>query len=571
MKKTNKRNWNKQSRLVVILLCGALCVSILGGCGAKNNVSKQGTESPSPSESSTTSESVGTNQAETSGQETAEQETPEQKSYDKTISFIYTNSGSEDYAGQGDAYKEAVSFQTIEEMFNVKMERWDCPSSEKAEKQRTWINSGTMPDMMRWSSPNLAEYLEYVENELIRALPDDWAEGRPNLKTAVECAKMDDAYIVDGKRYIIPVTTFGCFYQPSGALTNHQSLYFRKDWAKQVGMENMGADGTVTLKELEDYLLKVKEAGLCSIPLGGGGDRLTHIFSRGLGICLSDIQETEDGFVYGPAQEEYKKVISTMQDWYQRGLLDAEYYTQKDENNYYDELFRNGMVAARYQGGGSGNIYLRFAQSFINAGLDPEEILGFAQIRGEDGQVYSYETKNYYGAMVFNPDTDDETIDRLLDIMDYFCTKEGALLRSYGVRDRDWEWETETQDSITILRDLKAEGLEANKVSAMGTIGIAGDDFQLSGLDKNYPPFCAEWSLKGYKIRETGVIFPVSRKAEAFTGESKKNYSVPISSKLHGLVCGGGDVDTEWDKFMAEYQAIWKPYIDDLNALYYGG
>ena len=61
-------------------------------------------------------------------------------------------------------------------------------------------------------------------------------------------------------------------------------MFYRKDLAKQVGMEDFGSEGIVTISELQEYLEKVQEAKLTQIVLDGG-----NFWLRSLPCCKANL------------------------------------------------------------------------------------------------------------------------------------------------------------------------------------------------------------------------------------------------------------------------------------------
>ena len=75
-------------------------------------------------------------------------------------------------------------YKTFDKKFNFEYELINITWETWAEKNRIWISSGDMPDMVFWDF-NLKDYTSYVDQGLVKALPKDYADKYPNLGTVL--------------------------------------------------------------------------------------------------------------------------------------------------------------------------------------------------------------------------------------------------------------------------------------------------------------------------------------------------------------------------------------------------
>ena len=92
---------------------------------------------------------------------------------DFTINSTHSNS-SMDYNSDG-------MYKYISGMFNFDYEVYPVSKDSQSEKIRTWINGGTMPDVVTWRNFDYQEYAIYAEQGLLAPLPDGWEETYPDL------------------------------------------------------------------------------------------------------------------------------------------------------------------------------------------------------------------------------------------------------------------------------------------------------------------------------------------------------------------------------------------------------
>ena len=269
----------------------------------------------------------------------------EEAGYDKTIDFTMTNYFSVWCMSTVADYKDDV-YDYIVDRFNIEPDVWACTEGEE-EKTRMWINGGTMPDVMWWESFNLTEYRNYANQGLLKAFPEGWEERWPNIAQVIHSSGLEELIKVDGETYVIPHAIFGLYCPANGGLVDNQHLYYRKDWAEEVGMTDFGKDSKITLPELKEYLTKVKEAGLTDQGMNTSSECMNHLFRLGTGaIYDSDFYETENGFDWVLDDENYIEAIKLMQEWYNEGLIDPDFYTDDNAATVGYNQFANGTNPA---------------------------------------------------------------------------------------------------------------------------------------------------------------------------------------------------------------------------------
>ena len=77
--------------------------------------------------------------------------------------------------------------------FNVE---WDITSltfENWVQRMNTWLNADDIPDRCVWNF-NAGDAVNYVDQELVKKLPDDWKEKYPNLAAAADCTPLNAYY-----------------------------------------------------------------------------------------------------------------------------------------------------------------------------------------------------------------------------------------------------------------------------------------------------------------------------------------------------------------------------------------
>ena len=146
----------------------------------------------------------------------------------------------------------------------------------------TWIMAQNMPDVAiyNYGEGTHADASNFVEQGLIRRLPDDWKTRWPGVAKVYGVTSLapmlEDLY--DGT-YFIPRARF--FYNlPGDPLANHWSLWMRADWIEAVGIE---VKNNYSIPEVMEIGRRIKEqdpgsigAGL--IPISMSADNAGMVF-----------------------------------------------------------------------------------------------------------------------------------------------------------------------------------------------------------------------------------------------------------------------------------------------------
>lgn len=528
-------------RIVSAMLLAVMVVGLLAGCGG-------------------TSTSSGTFEAESGN-------------YEEKITFTMTNWYSMINANAGYDLDEDAYVQWVLDKFNVEIDAWALPSSSDAlSTTRLWLNAGTAPEcfLINTTMP-MTELRQYINMGMLKPLPTNWKELWPNLAAMTEATGYLDAVTIDGLTYAVPHATYYGWeeYDP---LPEHKSIHFRKDWAAKVGMPDLGADGTIKLSELAEYLKKVKAAGLCSKPyLAGTISNALPLFMLANGMSNdSDFIKTDNGYIWQPATEEFVNVIKQVNDWYDTGLLDPDAYVTDSDTAW--EEYKNGLSPAVYNSGSVGVYHDMLNDVLKRSGFLPSnseeraklcDIYAMAAIESEDGTIYSNAVQNYYTMHAFNPNCDNDTMVRILDMMDYFCTKEGQIGAINGIPGVDWELDAE--GNYVVLNEDISAGEYASASRYFAVWGTADDSISSIPGVSGYHVKEQEMVRNLYKIKEAGVVFPIDMDVVLLDTDAKNNYSAGVASRVTSIVISSSNIDSDWAAFVEEYKSIYEPVLEDLN------
>lgn len=529
-----------------LVMATAMTVGVLTGCGKSDSGTSDTSES-ADKENDASENADGEGDA---SEEIAKWTSTEEK-VEFSITGVNTMTG-EDYEDDFTKY--------LEEKFNVDITVQNNEFEGEAERVSTAFIGGTMADAHLWLNFDWGGYYDYVDQGLFAPMPENWETIYPNLYKMVKTSGYMEQVTVDGQIYALPHAMYGNLVEAS-AVTEHFSVFFRKDLAKQVGMENLGADGTIKLSELKEYLKKLKENNLIEkSTFGGTMGVLLYGFGAGYGIPYADFMDTGSEYIWKPTMDNYEPMLEEIRDWYESGLLDADFYQVTDKTTPQNE-FNVGKRAA-FIGEGASTIASGVVESAAReCNLTPDDV-GVAIVRGEDDTVYAYELGNYWTATVFNPDIDEKVMARILTIMDWACDKEGQISVQNGIPEKDWVY---NEDGT--VNKIKEDTYSSWWAFFM--LGWCGDDLAVSGLMPGVVLDEVQVQLDMIADqKENGELIGLPKYYNTFTGDEKSSYSGAIDTDNMAvkIACGTEDIHESLQNYIEENRSIWEPLVEAVEA-----
>jgi putative aldouronate transport system substrate-binding protein len=455
--------------------------------------------------------------------------------------------------------------------FNITWDLIPLTWDNWSERLRIWINSGDAPEMFVLNY-NHGEAVEYVNQRLIKKMPNDWKQKYPNLAKAATDSPMGPmADELFGGTYFFYRPAYS-LNMPTRKLSNHMTAYIRKDWGEAAGAVIKPA---MKLSELIEYARKVKAVNPGNVgpnfyPIvvrAGNLGFWIHFNSTYAGAGTTPFYLGKDGaYHWGGADPATLEALKLLAGAYREGLIDPEFYTLQDPDDsgafYMTEksavMFSEGMAARMQQ------ISDDMKQ---NLGLDFIEVVEPITILGEDGYSHHTVGANYWGAIGFSPDISDKKLERILQMFEYSCTEQGQLELRCGIEGQDWTLDS-TGEIIFKKPEVRTQDLYAIH-PVYGNMVILTDDFQFRN-----PSFAAPFrakTLEMHKLREstsTEETFPPDPDWNVMLHSSRAlnlatlDYPVEYSA----LIVKGGDVEANWRTWVNEKMVNIQPVLDELNA-----
>ncbi|MDO5378892.1 MAG: extracellular solute-binding protein [Clostridia bacterium] len=476
-----------------------------------------------------------------------------------------------------DYNKGDVQSQWFTEHFNFEWDMIAIPDANSNDKVRTMINSGDVPDVLRWNTFDINEINSYIDQELFYKLPEDWRERWPNIAHTQDLVPVAKALEEkNGGTYALFRVVMYHYY-PSDTVVSHNSVYLREDWAKEVGFEIKDA---YTASELLEFARLIKEkdpgkVGAQLIPLNGNTEYLSSLFLSSSYPNYSSIYKAEDGqYRWGFADEETLAGLKLWKQAYDEGLLSPEFYTysEADASNAFRISGTTGAVIL------PGSICWD-----VRNGLKDELGLGDdawhqAAIVGEDGYYHDMASDNFWGATYFSADIDEAVFERYMDIVDFAVSDAGADLRCDGFQYIDWVIDENGEKVTAYDMEQFQRASDSCAWPVYTLLGACGDDngFNTNPANKGESGmFYANQLLSVYnaklsRLTEGSII---ERDWDSYGFNSDKQTAltaIDYKSLCANLVVAQGDLETNWKNVIADNAYLVDPTVEELNETFGG-
>lgn len=454
--------------------------------------------------------------------------------------------------------------------YNLDIEMIGVSPDSLNETNNIMIPAGTMYDWMTWDF-NYSTYLSYVEQGLLKPLPEGWEEEYPNLYGAMKANGILEKLYVDGLVYAIPKTIYYNFAQGDTSFW-HMMLYYRADWLQELGFEPWG--DTVTISQVIDFFKAAVENDLAendhTVGLAGSTSHLTTLLMQMYNGYFDTFVLADDQYVWGPTLEGTTDGIAFIRDLYTQRVLDPDFYlTTRDAAQ---NLFCSGMSAGVFTNGTVSNFTSMLKNSAAAGISDVENSIKSVVVTDDLGAWRGAQSSNYWLASIFSPDLEDEKFEVVLSLIDYLFTEEAELIINMGLKGVDWEENAE--GGYTILMDSSYANVREKYPSCWywRFMALCPDEFSLVNPSENQTvqkAVNAAYSARAASAAEHGYV-KLDYNVSFLPTQSYADYSVNIVDEVVRIAVDGkidsSAIESEWNTFIENYRQIWQPVVDDLNA-----
>lgn len=545
----------KSNRKWTVMCCAVVAfAAILSACSSdKPNASS----SPSATGTPTSSGSSGNGNA--------------PGKFEKRITFSAT---SVDLSDDGNYMNDEI-YKAFDAKFNFEYKLIPLSWDNWVERDRIWINSGDMPDMMFWNF-DFKDYVNFSKQGLIKPLPADYEQKYPNLASAMAKTGLSDYLKTldpEGRVYMVPNVIYNTpVTETTDLVLDAKVLYYRKDWAQQAGIQ---LGDTVTAEQIAELgnAFVQQDSG------GNGAGRTIGLSSQPYQLYSAFVQTHnsfynqfhKDGsgqYVWGSAEDSTFEGIKSFAQYFKQGFIDKDYYTFKSKEHY--DKFDTGISGMFIDGASAANVNERY-QAFAkaNPGANPEEAIGLATIVGPDGKFHGQQNiLNYWAGEVFNPKIDDETFDRILSILDYIATDEGQRLIFAGVEGKDYKMEG---DKLVITREKDEQG----NFKYMGDLYpsyyffytkiVLPDDW--SARDPSLADGVRDTAVKMFRVKEKITdLIPPDYDVMFLSAPNKDKFNISIDDAITQIILEKKDIDTQWADWKKSVQPKVDAVLKEING-----
>lgn len=522
----------KMRKLAAFLLSLAMLAGASGCTGGEEAANSAGGE--------------GSEAAPVSAGEASQPETPPAEPVEVTIAIW----GAED----GLADPEDPILKQLEAETGVKLVAQNVTWDDADQKIQLWATNGQLPDIFAGDFVGKSFYSNWIEQGVIRALPDDLS-AYPSLEEHMQMERAQAA-ARDGKFYMIPRTTYGDIsYSVLG-----RNVVYRWDLAQAAGV----TEEPETYEEFCDMIRKIIEADPEGKQVSGMTQALPELIGGFVypysGILEKKWVADENGRFVPSYFADRDALVSAMQfarDMYADGVIEKDVALAKLETS--KEKYLQGQSAAMVFAW-SGPAGLE-----SNIGRDYDALYGEGSFLednriaklypAEDGNRYYFIDTEAWSESYISASVDDEKMAAICGLFDFLYSEEGQRLVFCGLEGEDYDM----VDGKVVMKEgvvLSDKYTFKNVNSNLGDLAMWNPEY----WDSDYPSTISEEYRALNEARHQDAVengtLPVYYDSVMFLSTPLKDAFVyNTNDDLLQVMMGTDPVDQMVDNLLAGYEA----------------
>lgn len=535
-----------KKKILSLLLAGAMAAACFSGCTSKPKDDSQKTSSDKGTES------VGST-------------TGEKDPYAEHLSFeIFTIDGSEEMMEYPLVAEACEKFNFDFKVQLVAWDNWD-------DVTRTLAATDSFPEVVAWYNLSFAEYSEWVNEGVFKALPSDLS-AYPNLNELTEKYSIFEKIEIDGEKYAFPKI------KNNNPFNEYESYMFayRRDWTKAMGLDYAPVQD-MTWDEFKAFLeeVKAKDPGklgdkLIPFDLEHGGNSWAGLAKK-WNPEIAGYKMADGKYIWGAPDPTSLESISEIKGLYKSGLLAADSYT--DANNAGKERFLAGRSAVFYGNLGPSVLQETSTQLMANIPGFKEEDLGLMTIKMADGKYHVGQMDEWWGAFAFSNKCRDEVMNRWLAVGDWILEEEQIEKYTYGVPEQDWTRGADGTITLNYKPEDAASGGSKEYISSQKPFQkffiLEGLDIFLEGnpftsdyvVNDLFKANMEQWaSNPQYTPNNYDINYFSSQEKDAFASIQAGIKDTYIQAVI------SDNPESIWNKFIEENKAQAQKACDEINA-----
>lgn len=518
----------KAKRFLALTLTAAMTLGMLAGCGGSG-----GDETTAPQ---TSAVEIGGAAAATEPQEKVE------------ISIAIW--GAED----GLANPDDPVLKKIEEETGVHLVPQNVTWDDAEQKIQLWATNGQLPDLFAGDFVGKSFFTNWVEQGVIRALPDDLS-AYPNLAEHMQMERAQAA-ARDGKFYMIPRTTYGDI---SYSVLDRNVVY-RWDLAQAAGVTKEPE----TYEEFCDMIKKIIAADPEGKSVSGMTQALPELIGGFVypyaGIIDKKWVADENGKFVPSYFADRDALVQAMQfgrDMYTDGVIEKDIALAKLETS--KEKYLQGQSAAMvFAWSGPAGLYnnvVRDYEALYGEGSFLEDNRIAKLYPSADGNKYYFVDTEAWSETYISAKVDDEKMAGICRLFDYLYSEEGSRLVFCGFEGEDYD----LVDGKVVMKDgvvLGDKYTYCNVNSNMSSLAMWNPEAWDSSFPSTIP---AEYRALNEARHEDAVkngTLPQYYDSVMFLSTPLKDAFVyNTNDDLLQIMMGTDPVDQMVDELLANYES----------------
>ena len=454
----------------------------------------------------------------------------------------------------------------------IELEFVAVPRSDEVEKMQTMMSSDTAPTITFTYTYSYAR--DYYESEGIWDLSEfvDGDDQAVNLKNYIGDECMDIGRMPGGELYGVVARR---------ATVASPNLFIRTDW-----LEELGLDIPTNVEELTEAIrLMAKEnpdgrsdiIGIWPLGLENGATIYPYVGTIALAFMKNVNDERQcaiqSGFEYY-ADEGYRDYIHWLNQMYNEGLINQEYFAQTGEQS--QSYIVNGQIACFEQNVGYNVDILR--GSLLQALQANDSSAEMESISPMYSSVYpDSQYTDVYGAggmILFCPKTATaEEVEAAITYLDWMATEEGGFAIYHGFEGEHFEY---NEDGVPMAKDGEFNAVDKDWIRTdMFLVGNQGyfqtvEDFNISIAADN--PGYEKYVMDDYTKSLEGKHYGGYQYMNAPESQMEIQTDLDLLRSeymVKCITCESGSFDSLYDEFITKLEAAGiKQVMEDRAAIY---
>lgn len=301
-----------------------------------------------------------------------------------------------------------------------------------------------------------ADHEKAIEDGIIIDLYDDLKEYAPNYWTLL--TSDDNAYMTMRTQS----GYMGCIAQLlKKAGTENQGMIVRKDWLKASGVENLN-----TLDQYEQYLTYCKDNYGAYAYLQYEG--LDTDWGSAFNITPGAFNVVDGKVVHSFTTDAFKSYLTKMNDWYQKGLFNDDFYNDTDITTVRTDMANDLCSFVDGSAEGMSNI---FDMNPENTAMELQAT-AYPKADGVDEIHVGFESKLIKNSDTWAVSTACADPIPLLKLVNWLYSEEGQLVYNWGEEGVSFEYDENGQPQWTDLVVNNPDGLNFMFASYLYATGV---------------------------------------------------------------------------------------------------